>query len=58
LKYQKSTTPACKDEFLVLFVFFFYVTYKVSKKAALALVFIPQYEMFSELMFGVKKYQI
>ena len=56
MKYEKSTTPACKDilnkkiiicgEFLALFGCFS-VTYKVSKKAALALVYKPQWKFFS-----------
>ena len=51
MKYQKSTTPACKDVEIIenynLWRFFFcvfYVTYKVSKKAALALVYKPQWK--------------
>jgi len=46
LKYQKSTTPACKDynlwRIFSSVCVFFYVTYKVSKKVELALVFKPQ----------------
>ena len=63
MKYQKSTTQACKDIEIRIYNLWrmfssfcvFYVTYKVSKKALVSLQ--TTMKMFSGFMIGVKKYQ-